>query len=286
MENRVKIGFIGLGSMGFPMAIRLCEAGYKLLIAVHKNHEKVEKLKEKGAIIKESFKEVILNSDIILTILPADEQVKKVLLQEEVVDNLKENQVLIEMTSCSPKTMKKIFDVYESKGVKVLDAPVSGGTEGAENGTLTLMIGGDANLVVDVSPILDKISIKKVVVGEAGAGKTVKMINQMLASIHMLAASEAFALAKQSNVDLQTLKDVIENSSGNSWVFQNKYENLMSQNFALGFRLRLMVKDINIALEEGRILELPLTNLTSNVYKMALQDYGEMDISAVSKKVF
>jgi len=285
MVKENKIGFIGLGAMGFPMAKRLCQAGFSVLTAINSNPMPAEELKKLGATIKSSFSEVIINSDVIMSILPADQEVKEVLLSDDVLKNIQPGTVLIEMTSCTPKTVQEVASLYRNLGVRVIDAPVSGGISGAKNGTLTMMVGGSKDTVEDVEWILREVASKFVMVGDVGAGKAIKMINQMLVGIHVIAASEAISLARHLDVDLNTVNEVISESTGSSKTFHNKFRNIVSENYDPGFRLDLMLKDIEIALQAGKELSLPLTTIASQFFKEAAVTDNEKDMSAVSKTI-
>jgi 3-hydroxyisobutyrate dehydrogenase-like beta-hydroxyacid dehydrogenase len=279
------VGFIGLGSMGYPMAKRLCESGYQLITTVNRNIEPAEKLKELGAVVKDSPIDVIKASEIIITMLPEDAQVEEVLLHSESLEAFKPGAILLEMTSGSPQFIKKVEKELEIYKVSVLDAPVSGGTIGAENGTLTIMIGGKQEIIDQVKPILEVMGKNIIHVGEIGSGNGIKAINQMLAAVNMLATSEAIALAEEIGMDLSSLYDVIKESSGNSWMFTNKFESIVNRQFDLGFRLKLMTKDIKIAISEGENVSLPLASNAYQLYKVASRKDGEIDFAAISKVI-
>ncbi|MCL6445652.1 MAG: NAD(P)-dependent oxidoreductase [Alicyclobacillus sp.] len=190
-NRKQRIGFLGLGAMGLPMATRLCKAGYSLIIVRHKREEPVATLQKLGAQLVGSIGEMIEKSDVIMSILPSDREIESSLLQEAILSKVRPGIVLVEMTSGSKGVMKRVHREFESRGATVLDAPVSGGTSGAINGTLTVMAGGDPAVIESVQDILEVLSRSVIRVGEVGDGKAVKAINQMLAAIHMLATSEA-----------------------------------------------------------------------------------------------
>lgn len=281
-----RIGFIGLGAMGLPMARNLVKLGFELHVAVNRNRKPVEELVRQGAKEHASFDEVISQCEVLITILPADKEMESVLLSDRALAGLSAGQILIEMTSGSPAMMKKVAEAYQSKGVNVLDAPVSGGTTGAEQGTLTVMAGGDPQLLEQVRPVLDAMAQNIYLVGAVGAGKAIKAINQMLAGIHMIAAAEAAALARKLNIDGETLKQVIGSSSGASWILMNKLDGLMQGRFEPGFKLALMKKDVQIAVgEAGDDLNLSLAKFVLEQYEKAALQYGELDFSAISKQI-
>jgi 3-hydroxyisobutyrate dehydrogenase-like beta-hydroxyacid dehydrogenase len=280
-----RIGFIGLGAMGLPMAKNLLKSGFELHIVAHRNRGPVEELKQAGAIEENSAAEIVSNCQVLISILPEDRQMEAVLLSEEVLQQLKPGQVLIEMTSGSPDMMKKVNATYQEKGARVLDAPVSGGTIGAEKGTLTIMAGGDAELLETCRPVLNAMAENIYLVGAVGAGKAIKAINQMLAGIHMLASAEAVALAEKLEIDKEVVKEVIGKSSGASWMLLNKADTLAKRDYTPGFKLSLMKKDIQIAINESAENNLPLASFALNLFESSATEDGELDFSAVGKKV-
>lgn len=278
------IAFIGLGNMGFPMAKRLCNAGFTVKTAVHRNVEKARQLEAENGIIADSLVEAVRGVELVITILPQDEQVKAVLLDPEVYEAVTANSatIIMEMTSCAPETVREVGREYSKKGVRVLDAPVSGGIAGAADGTLTVFGAGDPELLDELRPVLDVLAAKVYHVGELGAGKALKAINQMMAAVNMVVVAEAVALAEKEKIDLETMYKVIKESAGNSYVFDRKFKNLAANSFPAGFRTALMRKDLGIALGLGEGLELPLAKLAYEYYLKA-GAYDHLDYSAVAK---
>ncbi|MBM7570206.1 NAD(P)-dependent oxidoreductase [Aquibacillus albus] len=280
-----RVGFIGLGAMGLPMAQNVLKNGFELHVSAHRNQEPVKILKGEGAIEHSSVAEVVSNSDVVVSILPEDKQLESVLLSEDVLNAFSSDAILIEMTSGSPEAIKKLNEVYQEKGIRVLDAPVSGGTAGAENGALTVMTGGDQEVLDAARDVIDAMAKHVYLVGPIGAGNAIKAINQMLAGIHMVASAEAVSLAEKLDVDTNSLREVIGNSSGMSWMFMNKLDTLVDKNFEPGFKLNLMRKDVQIAVEEGTSNVLPIGSLALQLYKLAQREYGEQDFAAISKYI-
>jgi 3-hydroxyisobutyrate dehydrogenase-like beta-hydroxyacid dehydrogenase len=284
------IGFIGLGEMGFPMAKRLCGAGFEVRTAIHRadNPQSVERaaqLAALGAKIKESFAAAVTGADLILTILPEDEQVKGILLDREIRGAIVANPaaIILEMTSCRPATVQEIGAAYAQSGVRVFDAPVSGGVAGAANGTLTIFGAGDPELLDELRPVLERLAAKIYHLGELGAGKALKAVNQMLAAVNMVAVGEAYQLAGKAGIDPKVMYEVIKESSGNSYVFDRKFQNLVSDSFPAGFRLSLMRKDVRIALALAEGAKLPLAELAYQLYDDA-REYDGFDFSAIAKR--
>jgi 3-hydroxyisobutyrate dehydrogenase-like beta-hydroxyacid dehydrogenase len=280
-----RVGFIGLGAMGFPMAQNLIKRGYELHISANRNRGPVERLTQAGAVEHASITDVAQSSDVLITILPTDKEMEAVLLSQETLEALKPGTMLIEMTSGSPAMMKRIGEAYRLKGVLVLDGPVSGGTVGAEQGTLTVMAGGDVDALEQARPILDVMAKNIFHVGAIGAGKAIKAINQMMAGIHMIALTEAAALAEKLEIDSNVLKSVIGSSSGSSWMLMNKLDGVTNRNFIPGFKLSLMRKDIQIAASEATGLDLALTEKALALFQKSESQYGDQDFSAVGKSL-
>jgi len=279
------IGFIGLGAMGLPMAKNLLKNGFELHVAAHRNRAPVEELKKAGAIEEPSIADIVSSCQVVISILPADQEMEAVLLSHDVLEQFTSDKVLIEMTSGSPDMMKMVNNTLQERGTRVLDAPVSGGTMGAANGTLTIMAGGDAELLEECRPVLDAMAENVYLVGAMGAGKAIKAINQMLAGIHMLASAEAVALAEKLEIDKEVIKQVVGKSSGASWMLLNKIDALTNRDFAPGFKLSLMKKDIQIAVKEGADQKLPLASFALSLYEEVDKEYGELDFAAAGKKV-
>jgi 3-hydroxyisobutyrate dehydrogenase-like beta-hydroxyacid dehydrogenase len=279
------VGFIGLGAMGLPMAKNLLKQGFELHVTTHRNRQPIENLKKNGAIEHSSAADIVANSQVIISILPADREMEAVLLSKEVLESFTSDKVLIEMTSGSPDMMKKINAAYNEKGVRVLDAPVSGGTIGAEKGTLTVMAGGDPELLETCRLVLEAMAENIYLVGAVGAGKAIKAINQMLAGIHMVASAEATALAEKLEIDKEVVKQVVGKSSGASWMLLNKIDTLSKRDFTPGFKLGLMKKDIQIAVNEGADKDLPLASFVLQLFEQSQKENEELDFSAIGKKV-
>ncbi|MFB5188820.1 NAD(P)-dependent oxidoreductase [Alicyclobacillus fastidiosus] len=276
------IAFIGLGAMGFPMAKRLCQAGFHLDIVLHRHRQPVEELVGMGATLVDSVATACRNADVIISILPSDKEMAEVLLNADVRGSVRPGTILLEMTSGTPNMMAKVEDVYVDLGCHVLDAPVSGGTIGAANGSLTVMAGGNQEIIDKLSSIFDVLAKQVFTVGQVGDGKAIKAINQMLAGVHMVAASEAIRLAQHLHIDMERLKDVVAASSGASWMFLNKIDTVLARNFEPGFKLDLMKKDIRIALDEGKQIPLPITGLVHELYQLMSSQNGDEDFSVIS----
>lgn len=281
-----KIGFIGLGAMGFPMAKRLVNAGYEVHTATHSNKsaslEKTKQLKDMGAIIEDNFADVAKGMDLIITMLPADKEVKGVLLEKAFYDNVGENTILLDMTSCSPEAIMEVENEYLKKGIKVIDGPVSGGVSGAENGKLTIFGGGESEVIDSISDVFNVLASTVHHVGKVGQGKALKAINQMMVAINMMSVIEGFSIANKRGIDFDVMFNVIKESSGNSYAFERKFNNLVEEKFEGGFKLSLMRKDLMIALNSVENTPLPFANLLYDFFLMG-KEYDDFDYSVISK---
>lgn len=256
----MRVGFIGLGAMGFPMARNVLKAGYELFTMYHRNPAPVNALAAQGAVVVERPEQVARAADIIITILPADAELKEVVLGPGGLRGaLSPGKVLVDMTSATPLTIREIEQALRPLGVAVVDAPVSGGTTAAEEGTLTIMVGAEESLLRQYRPLLETMGKTIYHVGPVGLGKVVKMINQLMAAIHLLAIGEAFSLGVRLGADPETLYQVIKDSSGYSRMMDLRLPGFLFENsFIPGFRLDLMRKDVGLALDSARSVNVPL----------------------------
>ncbi len=259
MSEKPRVGFIGLGGMGLPMAERVLAAGFDLVTTFHTRREPAGQLASKGARIVASPEEIARAAEIIVTIVPADRELMEVVTGHHgLARSLTQGQILIEMTTALPATVREIERLLAPAGVGVLDAPVSGGVTGAVNGTLTIMAGGEKALLDRCRPLLEAMGSKIVHVGGVGQGKVVKMVNQMMAAVHILTVGEAFALGVRCGADPATLYEVIRDSSGSSRMMEARMPMLRSGAFDPGFKLDLMKKDVNLALDSARAEGVPM----------------------------
>jgi 3-hydroxyisobutyrate dehydrogenase-like beta-hydroxyacid dehydrogenase len=276
-----KIGFIGLGNMGRPMALNLLKAGYDLVVYDIVS-DPVEALAKAGATPASGVAEVASQADYLITILPKDAHIIQVYAGAGgVLEHIKNGGVCIEMTSALGQTVidmqAKAKDI--GKEIYFLDAPVSGGVSGAESASLTIMCGGEREIFDRCMPILKAMGKKIFYAGGVGSGKSLKMINQLLNAGNTLIAAEAIYLAKRLNLDMELLYGVVKESSGNSWVFENNVNKFMlPKQYDGGFRLELMKKDIGLTMD--RIVQdnisLPISTLIYQIYQ-AMENQGNAD---------
>ena len=284
----MNVGFIGLGAMGFPMAQRVLSGGHKICTTFHRRREPADELCALGAEILASPGEVARVADVVITILPADAELKEVIFGTSgIMTSFSPGKTLIEMTSATPGIMQEIEVAVKAAGGLVLDAPVSGGTPAATQGTLTIMVGGDQALLDRFQPLLQIMGTRIVHVGNVGQGKLVKIVNQMMAAIHLLTIGEAFALGVKSGADPNILYEVIKNSSGYSKMMDLRLPGfLLEGKFQPGFKLDLMKKDVGLAIESARALGVPLflASTAAQVFAAAsAAGAGDEDFSAAAR---
>lgn len=283
---RKKIGFIGLGAMGFPMARNLIKAGYQL--TVHDmNSRPVEEVVALGAKKAKNSADAAKEVEVVITMLPADDEVKAVCLSPGgVLEGAKPGTVLIDMTSIAPHTSKQVAAEAQKKGIKFLDAPVSGGTTGAEKATLTIMVGGDKALLDEHLEILQVMGKTIYHVGDVGMGETVKMVNQMLVGINLAGIAEAFVMGTKLGVPPEVIYKIVRASSGNSFLLDHRVPNyIFPGNFTQpGFAVDLLRKDLGLALDSAKVTKIPLF-MTAQAYqyftRATAEGLGKKDMSAV-----
>ena len=286
----MKVGFIGLGAMGLPMAKRIVGAGHETFTTFHHRREPADQLAALGAKVLSSPAEVARESDVVITVLPADRELKEAVIGDGgVLQGLSRGQILIDMTTATALTMQEVERAVAAAGGEVLDAPVSGGTPAAADGTLTIMVGGEARLLETCRPLLEAMGRQIVHVGAVGQGKVVKIVNQMMAAAHLLILGEAFALGARCGADPKTLYEVVKSSSGYSRMMDLRLPGfLLEGTFAPGFRLDLMKKDVGLALESARGMNVPLllTSTVGQVFAAAsAAGSGDADFSAAAQFV-
>jgi 3-hydroxyisobutyrate dehydrogenase-like beta-hydroxyacid dehydrogenase len=242
------------------MARRVIGAGYPLVTTYHRRRAPAEELAALGAAVVETPAEVARQSSVVITIVPADAELKEAALGENgLVAGFEPGKVLIDMTTATFHSLLEVESALAPRGGRVLDAPVSGGTVAAENGTLTIMVGGEAELLAEMRPLLETMGKNIVHVGGVGQGKLVKIVNQVLAAVHLLALGEAFALGVKCGADPKVLYEVIKTSSGYSKMMDLRLPGfLFDGSFQPGFRLDLMKKDVNLAVGCAQAAGMPL----------------------------
>lgn len=270
----MKIGFIGLGIMGKPMAKNLIKAGYKLIV-LDINKNVVEEFKALGAETAETPAELASGVMKIITMLPNSPEVKQVVLGKNgLVDGAKSGSVLIDMSSIAPLASREIASALELKGVDMLDAPVSGGEPKAIEGTIAVMVGGKREVFDANYELMKAMAGSVVYVGESGAGNIAKLCNQVVVALNIAAVSEALVLAKKAGVSPDLVYQAIRGGLAGSTVMDAKAPMMMDRNFKPGFRIDLHVKDLSNVLETSRTVgvPLPLASMVMEIMQAIKQD--------------
>jgi 2-hydroxy-3-oxopropionate reductase len=282
----MKIGFIGLGIMGKPMAKNLIKAGHELTV-IDLNKENMELLVKEGAKTAANNAELATGSDVVITMLPNSPHVKEAVCgQNGVLSGAKKGLILIDMSSIAPLASQEIAKDCAEKGVRMLETPVSGGEPKAIDGTLSIMCGGDKALFDECVSILKCMGSDVVYCGEAGAGNTTKLANQVIVAVNIAAAAEAFMLAKKAGVDPNKVYEAIKGGLAGSTVLNAKGTMMLANNTKPGFKIDLHIKDLNNAIETASATGAPMP-LSSKVMEMLQtlheDGMGQCDHSAIAK---
>ena len=257
----MKIGFIGLGIMGKPMAKNLLAAGHELVVN-NRSPEPVAELVALGAAAADTAREVAEQVELVLTMVPDGPQVLQVVCGDDgVLAGAHDGLTLIDMSSIAPAVSQQVGELLAAKGVAMLDAPVSGGEPGAIEGSLAFMVGGPEDVFAAYKPVLEVMGSSVTRVGDLGAGNTTKLANQIIVAVNIAALSEALVLAKRAGVDPRAVVAAIRGGLAGSKVLEQKAEKMLADEFAPGFRIDLHIKDLNNALDTGHAVDttLPLT---------------------------
>ena len=288
-----KIGFIGLGNMGLPMANNISKAGIEVN-AFDLSEKALKQAENLGMSIKQDSKSVLEDIDALITMLPNGSSVEKIFLEDNLLEVINKRTLIIESSTISPGISKKISTIAKNHGISMLDAPVSGGVKGAELGNLTFIVGGSqADLEKGLS--LFKIMGDKIFyAGESGSGQIAKLCNNMLLAVHMCGTAETIALGVNNGLDPVVLSEIMKNSSGGNWSLEkyNPYPGVMetapaSENYSGGFLNSLMLKDLKLASELalGSKSTTPMGKLAMQLYEEMMDDgFGTLDFSSIQKK--
>jgi len=282
----MKIGFIGLGIMGKPMAKNLMKAGHELVV-YDIVQENVIALQEEGATPAPSAKDVAKETKVIITMLPNSPHVKEAILGEGgVLEGAKPGSIIVDMSSIAPLASQEIAKACEEKEVILLDAPVSGGEPKAIDGTLSIMVGGDPEAFEGVKDILLSMGASAVLCGDIGAGNTTKLANQVIVALNIVAVSEAFMLSTKAGVDPERVFEAIKGGLAGSTVMNAKIPMITAGNFKPGFKVDLHIKDLKNALDTGHEVgsPLPFTAQALEILQyLHAHDSGQEDHSAIAK---
>ncbi len=280
----LKVGYIGLGLMGKSMARNLLKAGYPLVVH-NRSRAAVDELVAEGAQSAESPAEVARQSDVVFTNLPDTPDVELVVLGENgIFDGAHKGMIYVDNSTIKPGMARTIAKKLAEKGVPCLDAPVSGGDIGARDGTLTIMVGGEAAALERVMPIFEAMGKTITHVGAAGAGQVTKACNQIMVAAQMVAMGELLVFSKKAGVDPQKVVEAIKAGAAQCWSLDVKPPRLFEGNRQPGFKAYMQAKDLNIVMESAREygIPLPATAETTQLFNAMLQmGMAELDNSAV-----
>ena len=284
----MKVTFIGLGTMGAGMASNILKAGHELTVH-NRTREKEEILAAEGARRAASPKEAASGAEVIVICVSDTPDVEEIVLGNDgVIHGASAGAIVVDMSTISPTATHRMAAKLGEKGIKMLDAPVSGGSEGAQNGTLAIMAGGDTTDFESALPILEAMGKTVTHVGAIGAGQLAKAINQIIISGTYLTVAEGLTLGMKAGLDMNKVIQAISGGAANSWVLQNRAMNVVNNTYPLGFRVRLHQKDLKIALDTARELgvTLPATALVAQIENgLIAQGYGDEDISALARSI-
>lgn len=288
MRDISSIGFIGLGHMGYHMVNNLAKAGkqvyvYDVMPEAMARFQGVPNVEAVSAAseLADKVKTVVL-------MLPNSPHVETALFGEGGVlsEKVPEDYFVIDMSSISPDVTRDIAKKLAEKNVKFVEGPVSGGVSGAENGALTIMCGGKKEYVDEIMEVFEILGKKIVYCGESGSGQAVKVVNQLMSAINLISMSEAFVLGTKFGVDPNIMRDVIVAGSGRCWALEDRMPEILKGNFQPGFAIDLHTKDVKLAVDMAKNMNLPLyaTNLVCELFKTAqVKGYGKLDNCAIIK---
>lgn len=270
-----RLGFIGLGIMGQGMTRNLLDAGFDVTVW-NRTASKMEPLVEAGATSADSPADLAANTDIIMTCVSDTPDVEDVILGKHgVIHGVREDALVIDHSTISPHATRDIAASLNQQRVYMLDAPISGGSEGAADGTLSIMIGGDAEQVERAMPYLEAMGETITHVGGQGAGQTVKLVNQILVVITMLGVSEALMFAEAGGLDLEKTLEAVTGGAAGSWMLSNRGPQVVERDWSPGFTIDLQQKDLRLVLDAADEMGVPMlgTSMVFNFYR-ALQKEG------------
>jgi 2-hydroxy-3-oxopropionate reductase len=288
MSNLPTIAWIGLGIMGSPMSENLVKAGYAVT-GYTLEQEKLDRLTEAGGTAAGSIAEAVRDADVIITMVPASPQVEAVAYGPDgILEHARAGALLIDMSSITPGTSVDLARAGAEKGLRVLDAPVSGGEAGAIEAVLSIMVGGEQADFDAAKPLFDVLGKTVVLCGPHGAGQTVKAANQLIVAVNIQACAEAVVFLEKSGVDLSTALDVLNGGLAGSTVLTRKRDNFLNRDFEPGFRIDLHHKDMGIVTDAARAVgaALPVGAVVAQlVASLRAQGDGGLDHSALLRSV-
>jgi len=270
MSNK-KIAFLGMGIMGAPMATNLVRSGYQVIVWNRTANRPGTQLAESaGAKLAFSIKEAVANADLIFTCLGDVPDVESIILGTGgIAEFAQPNALIVDFSTIGPDAARKLAAELQQRQLRFLDAPVSGGDIGAKNGTLTIMVGGEETDFQECKPLLEVLGKKIVHCGSVGSGQAVKLCNQVLGAIHMVALCEAMQLAKQQGIDPNLIIEVCSSGAAGSWALSNLGPKIVESDFAPGFTIKHILKDLRLVQEsiESPDIDLPGVELADRLFQ-------------------
>lgn len=284
----MRVALIGLGTMGAPMALNLLKAGHSVVVH-NRTRPQEDALAKAGAERAETPAAASTTVEVVITCVSDTADVQSVILREDgVVHGARPGTLVIDMSTISPTATREIAAALDERGIHMIDAPVSGGSEGAQQGTLSIMVGGDAVHVERAMPVLQALGKTITHVGEVGAGQLTKAINQIIVAGTYWSIAEGMVLGLKAGLDMEKVVQAVGGGAAGSWGLTNRAGNMIDNEYPLGFRVRLHRKDLLIALEAARELGLPLpmTAYVEQVESSLIgKGYGDEDVSAIARSV-
>ncbi len=283
-----KIGFIGLGTMGKPMALNLLKAGH-IVRVYNRTKSRMEPLVAAGAQATDTCRDAASDSDVVISIVSDSADVREVILGSTgAVSGAKKGAIIIDMSTISPSVAVEIGDSCKMRGFEFLDAPVTGGETGAAHATLSVMVGGSREALETVRPILSAMAAKITYMGPGGSGQKAKLCNQVICALNTLAVSEGMALAEAAGLDQEVLIKAMQGGAAGSWMLDNLAPKMVEGDWEPGFRIALQQKDVRLALELAAWRSLPLfgTATVQQVMRSAeAKGWGDEGTQAVVKAI-
>ena len=288
----MKVAFIGLGTMGAAMSLNLIKAGHEVVVH-NRTRTREQPLIQAGARAATTPAEAAAQANIVVTCVSDTPDVEAVLLGKEgskegVIHGAKPGTLVVDMSTINPTATRQIADTLNKHQINMIDAPVSGGSEGAQNGTLSIMVGGDTAAVEQAMPVLEAMGSTITHIGPIGAGQVTKAINQIIVAGTYWAIAEGMTLGLKAGLNMDKVRQAVGSGAASSWALTNRSNNMVENDYPLGFRVRLHRKDLIIALVAARELGIPLpmaAYVEQIESSLIAQGYGDEDMSALARSI-
>ena len=285
----MKVSFIGLGVMGYPMAGHLKNAGFDVTV-YNRNTEKAKQWVEQyGGGYRDTVEDCVAEADVVLTCVGNDNDVRSVTTSATgAIAAMKQGAILVDHTTTSALLAEELAEACSVAGIRFMDAPVSGGQSGAENGILTIMCGGNDADFAELDSVFSAYGKSSVLMGRTGQGQRAKMVNQICVAGALTGLSEGLILAEKAGLDVATLIDCLKNGAAGSWQMENRAQTMAQDKFDFGFAIDWMIKDLGFCIEEAKSqgITLPFTEKANKQYQqLSEQGHGRMDTSVIIKAI-